>query len=105
MRFCKMCGDQPAEDRGLCRYCRASHPSAAPAGSVKMLVMDHSSWTGTALMMTPTVAILIGASARYPEAVAFAGFATGVWTTMWIVIGWAWLTRRQSPNRDYPTSG
>ena len=73
--------------------------SCAPAhGSVTVLKCDHIGLGMNAIMVMPAVAIMCGVSVAWPPAQFLAGFALGVWLSMWLVVIWAWLTRRQSPN-------
>jgi hypothetical protein len=79
--------------------------AGAAQGSVTHLKCDHIGWGMNAVLMTPAVAIMCGASVAWPPAQFLAGCALGVWLSMWLVVLWAWLTRRQSPNEKSSESG
>lgn len=70
----------------------------ASDGSVTLLKCDHASWGMHTVLMTPAVAIACAVAVALKPAQFLAGVMIGVWASMWMVVLWAWLTRRQSPN-------
>ena len=62
-------------------------------------------WVMNAILMTPAVAILCGVSVAWKPGQFLAGCMLGIWLSMWFVVAWAWLTRRQSPNKELSEPG
>jgi hypothetical protein len=83
----------------------ARPPFAALDGSVTFLKCDHVGWGMNAILMTPAVAIACAAAVAWQPGQFLAGCMLGVWVSMWLVVLWAWLTRRQSPNAEVSDGG
>lgn len=72
-----------------------SRTGCVGAKRVTYLKCDHIGWGMNAIVTTPVVGIMCAASVAWQSAQFLAGCALGVWLSMWLVVLWAWLTRRQ----------
>jgi hypothetical protein len=79
-------------------------PSARPLGSGTALHCDHVAWGMNAILMTPVVATTSAVSITMPAIRYPAGAIMGIWLSMWLVVLWAWLTRK-SPNTELRRGG
>ena len=77
---------------------QAGAGSPGAAGSATVLKCDHVRWGMNAILATPMVAIVCGVAESLPGFRFTAGCIFGVWCSMWLVVVWACLKRRQSPN-------
>lgn len=81
----------------------------APKDSrVAYLACDYVHWGMHAILATPLVLGMAGASYSRPHLRFLAGMAAGVVLMMWVVILWAWLTRKcevAKLSEDYRTDG
>lgn len=79
----------------------AGSDCAGAPGSADLvrLTCDFMAWRMNALLCTLPVALLCAAATCIPDAQFYAGMATGIWLSMWAIVGWAALVRwAHSPN-------